>query len=283
MDTQPSDLFHPPSLLRMPWLEGLIHPAQDERRARSEGARALAASDAQPCGSPFRLRLYRQDRSLWAGGEEYGALLFPDGTALLGARRGDKALLAAPIVFVWRDTHDTTPPDVWIQGADGLMRSQRLEEAGMLASNPKRWRRAAEPQEGWERLANGTVALPPWGAVQARRTPSEQQTLNTMLWVVLDATRIPTFFLYGSHLEDSTLQAPRLLTLHRADDRTAQASSILTPFLAAALGPAWIIKLVDQNWEGVPGLVASPQSPTSAHDRLCALRHHHKLWSALRA
>lgn len=283
MGIQHRDLFHTPSLLRTPWVDCLLSPARDHRAARSDAGRALAAAHHDVPGSPFRIREHRNTDALWAGGDDYGALLFPDGTALLGSRGATLDLHAAPQPFVWREEGTTTTPQAWMAGPSGVMRTQRLEEAGMRASNASLWRCPAGHEEPWEALASGQVAVPPWGSVAAARSLQDRSTLDAMLWITLEASQQPYTALYGSCVHQGRLSPPSLFCKDGESPAYQRAADLLSQALAQAFGPQWMWRLLDQNWGGAPAFIAFAHAPKTAHERVDTLNRHHALWTALRA
>lgn len=256
----------------------LLYPAQDARAAQGRAARALAASFPGP--KPWRAWAVRSGEGEWAGDTEAGAMLFADGTALLGVWDSPHCLHTAPLVWAWRGPQGPHPsqwPDQHRSARDA-----RIARQAYHTLLPHLWRPVAPAHTTWRSLATGRLALAPWAATAVRRCPTECAPLGALLWVAAEASQ-STGALYGSCLHGGALVPPTLVWDGLSSGQRCALGAAVDRALTLHLGPQALWKTVCQHHAGRPGVIATPTPPHSAHQGAQWLATHRDLWTALRA
>lgn len=258
----------PPLLTLRPWEDTFVPLAQGVRAARSLAARALGASAVTE--KVFCAWAMRQGEGLWTGGDSaFGAMLFVDGSALLGESIDGSTLLTAPLVTSWRGLRGESP-QAWLAGDLGGARRERLEQAAWAARDRTLWRPCAQMGERWTQIAQGRKGLAPWKACSARLDDADLDLVSDLVWALVDAGGAEQATLLGATLDNGRIQGPTLVAEGLSGLAKARIGAALAHALESHWGADWIWRLFAQHWEGRGAPILGLNPPQSAHRRLAA-------------
>jgi hypothetical protein len=262
------DTSHPPLLLLRPWDDGFIPLATGDRAARSMAAKALAASIATE--QVFCAWGMQRGEGVWTGGDgAFGAMLFVDGSALLGESPDGSTLVCAPLAYTWRGVRGCAPQS-WLLGELGAARRERLEEAAWTARDRTLWRACASLGEKRTRFETGRKGIAPWKACSARLDEEDHAFLADLLWSLADAAGVDHASLLGATLEQGRIQGPTILIEGASAIHRARIGAAMATTLEQHWGTRWVWRLFAQHWAGRGAPILGLEPPQSGHRRLAA-------------
>jgi hypothetical protein len=262
------DAQHPPLLLLRPWEDSFVPLATGDRAARGMASKALAASIATE--QVFCAWGMRRGEGLWTGGDSgLGAMLFVDGTALLGESQDGSTLICSPLAYTWRGLRGESPQS-WLLGELGEARRERLEEAAWTARDRTLWRPCAGVGEKRSRLEMGRRGIAPWKACSTRLDAADHALLADLLWSLADAAGVERACLLGATLESGRVQGPTILIEGASAVQRARIGAAMAHTLEQIWGTHWVWRLFAQHWSGRGAPILGLEPPQSGHRRLAA-------------